>query len=412
MRYDISANTAEYTETEKMFNLNTGAVQRETVYTKTFDTNERIWTRSDVVKTVKDKDGFRPPTAYVSKFSEYSPMHVESTLHARSYGGYEIAFSATQWYSVESAFPNARPVHFNIRNKTLLINNAFRKLKEQEMNLAQTLVFVKQTAGLITDHASRLRRAYYFIKRGKFSVAADILGIRRVSDLRDLYLSVLFGWMQLSRDLQGAVEMLSDLSRPKHYYVYGRSKNEHSRRVYQQMEGPYVNNRPCNLEGNADVKTTQKVVVIGKVTSEGLHNLKRSGAINPMLIMWDLLRWSWIIDQFVSIGQYLDAYDATAGLDYMGGTYTLYTESNGSIAPIPVTFRDSRYMTIDTGIPCVFKMSDLSRELVRTSDIGIVLKNPFDMDIKIALAAVLALSKRVSNGGPFERPAYGTGSYK
>lgn len=408
MRFHITADTAKHKETTVYYNQD-GSVSTEIVNKTSMDINPLVWTRSDITRTVKNKDGFRPPTAYISRYSEHSPLHVASTMHA---GGYDLKFESTQWYRVEDVFPEAKAVHFNTRNKTLLVNNAFRKLKEQEMNLAQSLAFVKQTAGLITDHASRLYRAYYFIKRGKYSVAADILGIRRLSDLRDLYLAVLFGWMQLSRDLQGAVEMLSDLSRPKHYYVYGRSKNERTRHVVVKKVGPYWWNRPCSVHCQAEVKMTQKVVAIGKVTSEGLHNLKRSGVINPMLIMWDLLRWSWIIDQFVSIGQYLDAYDATAGLDYMGGTYTLYTQSNGSLTPVPVEYGDGYYMTIETGVPGVFKMSDLNRELVHTSDIGIVLKNPFDMDIKIALAAVLALSKRVRNGGPFERPAYGTGAYK
>lgn len=411
MRFHITAGIAEHKETYFNVNYVTGQVVSETVSSNTYDINPMVWSRSDIVKTVKNEEGFRPPTSYVSNYSEHTPLYVVSTLRYSNSPSY-YKFESMQWYSVESVFPEASPVHFNTRNKTLLINNAFRKLKEQEMNLAQSLAFVRETSGLITSHASQLSRAYYFIKRGKYLVAADILGIRRLSDMRDLYLAVVFGWMQLSRDLQGAVEMLANLSRPKHYYVYGRSKNEHSRRVYAVKQGPYVWNRPCDVEGNATVKTTQKVVVIGRVNSEGLHNLKRSGVINPMLIMWDLLRWSWIIDQFVSIGQYLDAYDATVGLDYMGGTYTLYTQSDGSIAPVACNYRDERYMTIETGIPGVFKMSNLSRELVRTSDIGIVLKNPFDMDIKIALAAVLALSKRVRNGGPFERPMYGTGAYK
>lgn len=405
MRFHITSATADYKETS------TYNGQASTVRQTKKDINPLIWSRSDVTRVMKNSEGFRPPTAYKSKFSEHTPLYVASTQQKP---GISIKFEATQWYSVDSVFPEAMPVHFNTRNKTLLINNAFRKLKEQEMNLAMTLVFVRETAGLITGHASKLSRAYYFIKRGKLKVAADILGVRRVSDLRDLYLSVLFGWMQLARDLQGAARMLNDLSRPKYYYIYGRSKNEHQRTVRVNKTGPYIWGRPCNLECHANVKTTQKVVVIGQVTSEGLHNLKKSGTINPMLLMWDLLRWSWVVDQFASIGSYLDAYDATVGLDYKGGTYTLYTQSNGSMSPIPVVYQPHTgyVMTIDTGIPCVFKQSDLNRELVRTSDIGVVLKNPFDMDIKIALAAVLALSKRVAKGGPFERPLFGTGSFK
>lgn len=368
--------------------------------------------RSNVVHNPKI-NGWRNMSPYKATIQDYIPYTVASTQSRISHDLTKIEFDIRQTVHPLTIFPEARPLPFNERNKTLIVNSAFSKLKDQKMNLAVTLAFVGETADLISGTANKLRRAYYFIKRGRWKAAADVLGLRFKDELGRNYLAILFGWMQLARDLQGAAEMLADLSRPKEYFVYGRSKNESVRRVSKVNKSIYTWNTPCHLECDATIKHTQKVVVVGKVSHEGLHQLKRSGLLNPVLIMWDVVRWTWILDQFVSIGQYLNAYDALAGLTYMGGSYTSHTQSKATITPIGYSEPwNDILVTISSQGPCVGTFTQLNRELVSPSDTGIVLKNPFDMNVSIAAAAVLALANALRKGGSFDVPLTGKGPFR
>lgn len=396
-----------YKERVEQTSLKTTAIYSNGYESSQPDTNGQQWvyslTRQNVKHNPKGVDGFRSPSAYGAALMDDTLVHVSSTTEYRP-GGYKYVMEGTLSLWHDQMWGDKISLSaFNSKNKHILINGAFIKLKEQKMNLAQSLAFIQDTCDLIDTTARRLTLAYRLIKAGRWKAAADILRVRRKDDIPEWYLSTLFGWMQLARDLQGAAEMLSDLSRRKDHFVYGRSANKQSRRVYDRKGVNGGIAFCCDLELNGVSKYEQRCVVIGKVKTEGTVLLKRLGVLNPALIMWDVVRWTWIIDQFVSIGQYLDAYDATAGLEYMGGTYTEYMDFNGSVTPTSASLSHG-WENSASGAPAVLKRMSFNRELVTPDDIRIVLKNPFHMHVSIALAAVLALTQAVSGGGFFPKP--------
>lgn len=415
MRISSESVATSYVETTRYFGNN---IVRKNETGAEFQL--KFLSRSDVQKTVKNDLGFRPMTAYKAMVIDDFPCSY-TAVGTSYYAGapqYEVTGEGTMNHSYNSLFgvKLLTPGLFNQKNKTLLVNGAFIKLKEQSVNLALTLSFIPETTGMIKRMADKLRRAYLFIKRGRWKAAADVLGLRFLDDIRDNYLEILFGWMQLARDLQGAVELLSDLSRPKMYYVYGRSKWENKRKQYVSANA-YTWTLSLKYSATLDVKSTQKCIVIAQVTSEGLHSLKRSGAINPLLIMWDMLRWTWVLDQFVSIGQYLDAYDAMAGLEYCTGSYLEYSEVSGVVNTEPAV--QSTYPANQSGwtygmesnAPGFISRKNMNRELVTPADIGVTIKNPFHMNVAIAAAAVAALNQVVRKGGPLPKLA-GTSSIR
>lgn len=410
MRYSENTSVVDYTEQLITTIHKTGKVIEGPIKRRSYELLTMLGARDDIKHNPRNSNGWRNMSPYSADFKNIVPYYARSERVDVDNGAtYRWIAEGTTSKDISRMFGSTSTAArmFNTRNKTLLVNGAFIKLKEQKMNLALTLAFVRETAGLISGTANKLRRAYYFIKRGRWKAAADVLGLRYKDELAGNYLAILFGWMQLARDLQGAAEMLSDLSRPKNYFVYGRSRNESTRKQTFGPQHVYVGYTHCNLTMEATYKSDQKCVVVGQVSHEGLVNLKRSGVLNPMLIMWDVVRYTWILDQFVSIGQYLDAYDATAGLAMVGGCYTEYADCKAYVYP-----SDYGNTKVTAFSPGFVSTVSVRRTLVSDDDIGIVLKNPFDMDVKIALAAVLALTKALAKDGPFDVPFGGKGPFR
>lgn len=295
---------------------------------------------------------------------------------------------------------------FNLKPRQQIINSAFAKLKNQKVNLGMSLAFIGQTSGMIRDGAVRLREAYRLIRLYRWRDAARVLRISSRSELSKLYLEVLFGWMQLARDVEGLTEVLSEESRKKETFVYGRSRSSANQQIYNRREWPLPNqnlntNLPPYCYRSGIRRSENRCVVIGTVTTEGLHSYARLGLINPAEVAWDVLRWSWVIDQFVHIGGFLNAYDATAGLTYKGGSYTEFTEY---VVQYGFENRPSSiYSAFVSDSPGLFTTRRGNRTLVDDNDISVTIRNPFQANVAVAAAAVLALTNTLRGGGPVPR---------
>lgn len=51
------------------------------------------------------------------------------------------------------------------------------------------------------------------------------------------------------------------------------------------------------------------------------------GLTNPFLVLWEKLRYSFVIDWLVPIGPWLDSLTATQGTRFFSGYYTVYEET-------------------------------------------------------------------------------------
>lgn len=365
--------------------------------------------RQDIVKNEPDRYGFRPPSPYSSNYSLVIPAN--GTIQNRadqiqSYCGFTPAQGGMPFAADGisgnvhlrdmredfSAFLTVKP--FGVKPKQQLVNSAFSKLKDQRINLSMTLAFVGQTSRMISSRAYDLANVYRLLRNGEIRRAAKYLRLRKwkTEELPKLYLEVLFGWGQLYRDLMGAYEELNKKSVEKSYLVTGRATSKANRNLTVTRPG-----YSCTLQATGTLTTQTTCRVIGRVTTVGLHKAATLGLLNPAEILWDVLRFSWIIDQFVHVGGYLSAYDATAGLQYLGGSFTTYTASNG-VVDVSVPIRS----TYD-GDQGHFVMRASTRELVRQDDISIAIRNPFQSNVAVAAAAVGALIITMRGGGPIPR---------
>lgn len=60
------------------------------------------------------------------------------------------------------------------------------------------------------------------------------------------------------------------------------------------------------------------------------QRMSQTGLSNPLILAWELVPYSFVVDWFVGVGSYLNNLDATIGLQFNSGTKTLQSSLHGS----------------------------------------------------------------------------------
>lgn len=212
------------------------------------------------------------------------------------------------------------------------------KMKDQKVNLAQTFAERSQTARLIGDSAIKIAKSLHALKRGDLKQAAQALaldppsaraggrlrrGLKSPSGsqqaLSRAWLELQYGWLPLLSDVYGSAEMLAqkNMSEVITKVRVKKTDTEETRtsvNFYTGVEGKTV---------NVAKATISYVCEFSLSSNENVHTLSQVGITNPLLLMWELLPWSFVIDWFLPMGNYISSLDATMGLVFVGGSRTI-----------------------------------------------------------------------------------------
>lgn len=236
-------------------------------------------------------------------------------------------------------------------------------VKDQKVNLFQAYAERDQTARLLASTVTRITKSLLSLKKGNFVQAARELGIvvskRRARRARQEFrtrrppkgkktkreresqvsrkarndkfisqswLELQYGWLPLLNDVYGAGQALAQSQ-------FREVINKTSRSQYQKSSDVLVTfpggGSKDTITRNSET-TIKYVVYFGSSSNSpsGLtHTLAQVGLTNPLLIMWELMPFSFVIDWFLPIGNYISSLDATLGLTFIGGSKTIFTRS-------------------------------------------------------------------------------------
>lgn len=213
------------------------------------------------------------------------------------------------------------------------------RIKDQKVNVAQAAAEFRQTASTVTNVARRLASAILSVKRGNMRQAARDLtgeGARRTGrasnrlvssgSVANDWLQLQYGWKPLLSDVYGACEELARLTtyNPKVYSVSASAKEE-SHAVLPPINTPPSSWGP-SIHGKKSVKASCRGTVELEMAAEWLATLARTGITNPAALAWELVPYSFVVDWFLPVGNYLSSWDYDAGLRFRRGWYTVKVE--------------------------------------------------------------------------------------
>lgn len=231
------------------------------------------------------------------------------------------------------------------------INKIRTSLRDTSINLAQTFAERKQLEGMFTDYGRRLVKAYSSLRRGNVSgVFNALLGTgnrphkgwkRTIRDATgvasDSWLAWQYGVRPLISDLQGAVEEYWKVRAvaPVIRRYSARVRNDARAGGSLSVASP-----PTAVHTNA----TQEGRIVCYAEFEDSaqawdQSADRLGLTNPALLAWELIPYSFVIDWFINVGEFLEASGSFTGLKRLGLHITTTTTHESTRTYYGVTGR-------------------------------------------------------------------------
>lgn len=231
---------------------------------------------------------------------------------------------------------------------TYSYNKAYNSLKGKMGDQSTWGVNVlerQRTIGMIVQRVTQITKFARKLNRFDFWGAAKELGLskppnnvarRRAKSFGNAFLEYHFGWEPLVKDIGAAVDTL------QHDFD--------SKRIVGT--GQYAIKIPYN-SGSGTGRYSQMVEFIDyckigakmRVTNPDLFLANQMGFVNPLSVVWELVPFSFVVDWFVNVGQFLGSMTDFAGLSISSGYTTHYqvikrTESwqTGLVARYSSTF--------------------------------------------------------------------------
>jgi hypothetical protein len=229
-----------------------------------------------------------------------------------------------------------------------------------KVNLAQAYAERKQTAGLINKYVNNLTQLALDVKHGRFALAARRAGLwcrdpivakrkyKRLSKLRPVtdnlsnyWLEYAYGWKPLLSDIYGAAEKLADtyeLQRPTVFVATSKRGVDWDNVL--MASGSYATDDFWTPTWE-DRMTGQSIerwrfVIEAVEDNDVLQALASTGITNPLNLAWELLPYSFVIDWFIPVGNYLQQLTYATGLSFRRGSESVRFTFRGTSRTSPV----------------------------------------------------------------------------
>jgi hypothetical protein len=211
---------------------------------------------------------------------------------------------------------------------------ALLKVKDMKVNAAVFLAEGKKSVVMIADRLHKLAQAAIAVKHGKPSDALRLLGYTKGAKSRNRaslhgtskgfasdWLELQYGWLPLVDDIYGIYEAHRTKYPDIGYVFSGKKRIHYETETVTALPGSKSSmGNLYRLECLDTVKATTKVDLWYRVNSTALTKATSIGLVNPLPIAWELMPFSFLIDWVVPVGNWLEALDAAAGLDFLGGS--------------------------------------------------------------------------------------------
>lgn len=225
------------------------------------------------------------------------------------------------------------PGYWGERQRTESLNKCYGKFRDQvyavSASIANNLAEYRQTVNMIADDANVLREAWNCLRRGQLGKFKKLLRIKarkgdnpwsKPEQAGSLWLQYHFGWDPLVRDIWESVRILEGTF--PGLKVTARATSSGSYKL-----------DPIYSGANYDVpEFTYRCMMQADVlvSNQNLHKAAALGLINPVSVAWEIVPFSFVVDWFWPIGQFLNSWTDFVGLSFENCFTTRSAEAKGS----------------------------------------------------------------------------------
>lgn len=311
----------------------------------------RSWTRTPDFKA-KKRDGELPMNPFTTEVITEAPhATVEvryGTLVSNPDGS---GMDNRSWVKVPVRTLYSPPQVVEFMNLFNLQSRLVEKMKGAQWNAPVFIAEARKTADMVVSTATTIWSVWKNLRKGKYDLALEELGIidnnvKRARLKRQWYyetyrkspdkaaanawLQSQYGWIPLLSDVKSAAEVLASMVHDDRatFRVKVRSKETQDR----LREVPF-SGQPFIGDGKVSIKEhwTDSAQYVVHYRPSDLYRYGQIGLLNPAMVMWELLPFSFVADWFVPIGDYLNGLDAGIQFTFEKGLYSRKTSVHGEV---------------------------------------------------------------------------------
>lgn len=232
----------------------------------------------------------------VSKWNNYNGINQEHRAKASTQGFYPAINVIPNYFTILG--PNAQ---------LRCISNLVTSVKGHDFNLGMALKESKTTMEMILNTASTLATSMRHLKRGNFSAAARALKVRPTEPVSKTiagrWLELQYGWLPLLSDVEEGAKAMARIANPPRLKRYvGKISNK---MVGDSSASP--TNYTSTCFSYASMKYIYEAV-------EDISTPRHLGLLDPATIAWESIPYSFVIDWFIPIGDYLSTLNIAPNL--------------------------------------------------------------------------------------------------
>ena len=253
----------------------------------------------------------------------------------------------------------------SVNTQNRCITEALNKIKDNSLNLGESIATLNQTIGTFTGlfetackaiHAARKRDVQGLVAALGGYLVPDLLPYRSAKDLggkraykrynrkrsRQLsrayaratefgdvglglsnrWLEYQYGWAPLFSDIENVAKRLRDQASTELLVSAKREIKE----PWPLPIRPYASYGAWEATGTIVAGAKFRIDMV--VTDPGLSALDSVGLVNPLSLGWELLPYSFVVDWLIPFGNFLTGLSASVGLSFKGASLTTWTAAS------------------------------------------------------------------------------------
>ena len=248
--------------------------------------------------------------------------------------------------------------------------------RDQKVNLAQAFGERKQLANLAASTINRIVTAYRALRRGNIPNALRALGQRprsrlRATDIGSQWLEIQYGWKPLLSDVYGVMQALKPADDRLLFSAVGRGRwvdNRVTTRVSADKSQRRID------QGTNWRKARTKLDF--SVSDSALLTASQLGLSDPATLAWELLPFSFVVDWFLPVGDYIAGLSALSGLTFLGGSTSTKTYNGIESAGFSQRVGNPVSWVVASGIKCPYQVRLIRTVHVTVPGPSLAVKNP------------------------------------
>lgn len=214
---------------------------------------------------------------------------------------------------------------------------AYLALKNQKVNFSVAFAEYQETADLVANTVRRITRGVKAYRNSRPKDWAKVTKNGLAAEgwkVPQSWLELQYGWNPLMSDVEGACKELSDRDRHSgkpHAHVVGKSSYDEF--SYIDKDSGFLANGLFGQRLTVHNRYDVTIRLWYDLNCPLLALFSSLGLTNPAELIWEKVRYSFVVDWFIPIGNWLSTMDADFGWLYKTGARSLFTHTQKTSVP-------------------------------------------------------------------------------